>query len=202
MEPWVVMCLLGPLLGLYKCLQLIPQAGTLLFMNQEAEIALDSLTRKAMAVVWHQHPTVVRPVWSLDSSTDWWDRVVLGLWDDQQWLRNFRMRKRTFQQLCTWLTPALQRATTRLRAPIPVNKRVTIALWKLATPDSYRSVAQQFGVVHTINIVERSGEAFLPAWIVAKAQTFEQPHTAAVRQARQDAVRIREALVDMFAQTP
>ncbi|XP_075753241.1 uncharacterized protein LOC142818308 [Pelodiscus sinensis] len=82
---------------------------------------------------------------------------------DQQWLWNFRMRKQTFLELCSWLAPALQRSTTRLRAPIPVDKRVAIAIWKLATPDSYRSVAHQLGmgrltvgavvtqVVHAIN---------------------------------------------------
>ncbi|XP_075753923.1 uncharacterized protein LOC142818427 isoform X2 [Pelodiscus sinensis] len=114
--------------------------------DQEAEIAFDSLTREVVASLWHQHPKVERPLWRLDTSTDWWDRLVLGQWDDQQWLRNFRMRKRMFLELCAWLAPALQRATTRLQAPIPVDKRVTIALWKLATRDSYHLVAQQFRV--------------------------------------------------------
>ncbi|XP_075795144.1 uncharacterized protein LOC142830941 [Pelodiscus sinensis] len=148
MEPWVAMYLLGPLLQLYRCLELMLHAGALLYMYQEAEIALDSLTREALATLSHQNPTVERPLWSLETSTDWWDRVVLGIWDNHQWIRNFRMRKQTFLQLCTWLTPTLQRTTTQLRAPIPVKKREAsrIALWKLATPDSYHSVAQQFGV--------------------------------------------------------
>uniref|UniRef100_K7G002 DDE Tnp4 domain-containing protein n=1 Tax=Pelodiscus sinensis TaxID=13735 RepID=K7G002_PELSI len=80
--------------------------------------------------------------------------MVLGQWDDQQWLRNFHMQKRTFMELCAWLTPALQRDTTRLRAPNPIKKRVSIAVWKLATTDSYRSVAHQFGVGRsTVGIV-------------------------------------------------
>ncbi|XP_074975976.1 uncharacterized protein LOC142069261 isoform X2 [Caretta caretta] len=33
-----------------------------------------------------------------------------------------------------------------MRATLPVEKRVAIALWKLATPDCYRLVANQFGV--------------------------------------------------------
>ena len=70
----------------------------------------------------------------------------MELWDDQEWLRNFRMRKTTFQELCTWLAPALQRQDTHLRPAIPLEKRVAIALWKLATPDSYRSMGHQFGV--------------------------------------------------------
>nr|XP_025045933.1 protein ALP1-like [Pelodiscus sinensis] len=168
MELWVAMYLLGPLLDLYRCLELVLQAGALAFMYQDAKITLDSLTREVLATAWHQHPTIDRPIWTLETSTDWWDRVVLGLRDDHQWIWNFRMRKRTFLTLCTWLTPALQRTATRLRAPIPVNKRVAIALWKLATPDSYRSVAHQFGVgrsnigVIVIQVVHAINDVLLP----------------------------------------
>ncbi|CAM4671802.1 unnamed protein product [Lepidochelys kempii] len=35
---------------------------------------------------------------------------------------------------------------TKMRAALTVEKQVVIALWKLATPDSYRSVGNQFGV--------------------------------------------------------
>uniref|UniRef100_K7F2G0 DDE Tnp4 domain-containing protein n=1 Tax=Pelodiscus sinensis TaxID=13735 RepID=K7F2G0_PELSI len=78
------------------------------------------------------------------------------------------MRKWTFLMLCTWLTPVLQRTATRLRAPISVNKRVAIVLWKLATPDSYRSVAHQFGVerstvgVIVIQVVHAINDVLLP----------------------------------------
>ncbi|XP_074838161.1 uncharacterized protein LOC142004404 [Carettochelys insculpta] len=33
-----------------------------------------------------------------------------------------------------------------MRRALTVQKQVGIAVWKLATPDSYRSVGQQFGV--------------------------------------------------------
>ncbi|CAM4522783.1 unnamed protein product, partial [Lepidochelys kempii] len=35
---------------------------------------------------------------------------------------------------------------TKMRAALTVHKQVAIALWKLATPDSYQSVGNQFGV--------------------------------------------------------
>ncbi|KAG6929898.1 hypothetical protein G0U57_004773, partial [Chelydra serpentina] len=59
---------------------------------------------------------------------------------------NFRMCKGTFLELCELLSPALKRQDTRMRAALTVQKRMAIALWKLATPDSYRSVTNQFGV--------------------------------------------------------
>ncbi|CAM5073277.1 unnamed protein product [Natator depressus] len=56
------------------------------------------------------------------------------------------MRKGTFVELCDLLSPALKRMNTKMRADLTVEKQVAIALWKLATPDSYRSVGNQFGV--------------------------------------------------------
>ncbi|XP_075782210.1 uncharacterized protein LOC142829029 [Pelodiscus sinensis] len=56
------------------------------------------------------------------------------------------MRRDTFLELCEWLAPALRRRDTRMRPAIPLQKRVAIALWKLSTPDSYRSVGNQFGM--------------------------------------------------------
>uniref|UniRef100_A0A8C5S4P5 DDE Tnp4 domain-containing protein n=1 Tax=Laticauda laticaudata TaxID=8630 RepID=A0A8C5S4P5_LATLA len=78
--------------------------------------------------------------------TEWWDRTVLETWDDGEWLQNFRMSKATFLNLCARLSPALQRQKTRMRIPLSVEKRVAIALWKLATSVCYRDVGNQFGV--------------------------------------------------------
>ncbi|CAM4672894.1 unnamed protein product [Lepidochelys kempii] len=56
------------------------------------------------------------------------------------------MRKGTFMELCDLLPPALRRKNTKMRAALTAEKQVAIALWKLAMPDSYRSVGNQFGV--------------------------------------------------------
>ncbi|CAM5150405.1 unnamed protein product [Natator depressus] len=84
--------------------------------------------------------------WARETSTDWWDRIVLQVWDDSQWLQNFRMRKGTFMELCDLLSPALKCMNLKMRAALTVGKQVAIALWKLAMPNSYRSVGNQFGV--------------------------------------------------------
>ncbi|KAG6935943.1 hypothetical protein G0U57_013716 [Chelydra serpentina] len=96
-------------------------------------------------VAMGQAHAVERQFWAQETSTDLWDRIVLQVRDESQWLRNFRMCKGTFLELCDLLSPALKRQDTRMRAALTV-KRVAIALWKLATPYSYRSVANQFGV--------------------------------------------------------
>ncbi|CAM4719089.1 unnamed protein product [Lepidochelys kempii] len=94
-------------------------------------------------VLMGQVHAVERRFWNRETSTDWWDRII---WDDSQRLQNFRMRKGTFMELCDLLSPALKRMNTKMRAALTVEKQVAIALWKLATPDSYRSVGNQFGV--------------------------------------------------------
>uniref|UniRef100_A0A8C0QIQ0 DDE Tnp4 domain-containing protein n=1 Tax=Chelonoidis abingdonii TaxID=106734 RepID=A0A8C0QIQ0_CHEAB len=82
------------------------------------------------------------------------DCVLSLIFGGFTWLQNFRMRKATFLGLCAELAPTLRRTDTRLRAALSVEKRVAIAVWKLATPDSYRSVANQFGVgKSTVGIV-------------------------------------------------
>ncbi|XP_065426829.1 uncharacterized protein LOC135976159 [Chrysemys picta bellii] len=85
--------------------------------------------------------------WARETSTEWWDHIIMQVWDDEQWLQNFWRRKATFMGLCEELAPTLHRKDTRLRA---VKKWEAIAIWKLATPDSYRSVANQFGVGKSI----------------------------------------------------
>ncbi|XP_074857124.1 2-Hydroxyacid oxidase 2 isoform X5 [Carettochelys insculpta] len=95
----------------------------------------------------HPAPRLTRQrLWSYPTSTDWWERLVLGEWDNDRWLRNFRMSRQTFLELCQWLTPALRHQDMAMRRALTVQKWVGIAVWKLATPDSYRSVGQQFGV--------------------------------------------------------
>ncbi|KAG6939890.1 hypothetical protein G0U57_020772, partial [Chelydra serpentina] len=118
-------------------------------MNSERGTDLSQSTGpqpvEIMVAMRHVDP-VERRFWARETSTDWWDRIVLHVWDESQWLRNFRMRKGTFLELCELLSPALKRQDTRMRAALTIQKGVAIALWKLATPDSYRSVANQFGV--------------------------------------------------------
>ncbi|XP_073179562.1 nucleoporin Nup37 isoform X3 [Lepidochelys kempii] len=90
--------------------------------------------------------TMERRFWAQETSIEWWVHIVMQVWDDEQWLQNFWMRKATFMGLCAELAPILRRKDSRLRAALPVEKQMAIAIWKLATPDSYQSVANQFGV--------------------------------------------------------
>lgn len=107
--------------------------------------------------------------WSRQISQNWWERVVLETWDPHQWLQNFRMTKDTFLELCEELRPELQRQTTTMRAPLSVEKRVGIALWKLATTECYRSVANHFGVGRST-----VGEVFIEVCLAIEKLLFKK----------------------------
>ena len=52
----------------------------------------------------------------------------------------------TFTHMCDLLTPILQKQTTRFRCPIPVPKRVMVALWRLSTNIEFRTLGHLFGI--------------------------------------------------------
>ncbi|KAM4607914.1 uncharacterized protein ACJ7VT_016057 [Polymixia lowei] len=85
-----------------------------------------------------------RRVWAHPRAQQWWDGIVPGF-DDEMFIRNFRVSRESFDYICR-LGPVLQRRTTNYRLSIPANKRIAIALWRLATNNEYRSVGHLFGV--------------------------------------------------------
>ena len=71
--------------------------------------------------------------------------AIISTWDDAQWKRNFRVSKPTFEYLCNELRPSLQRSD-HVRASIPVETRVAVALWRLGTNIEYRTLSNILGV--------------------------------------------------------
>ena len=61
---------------------------------------------------------------------------------DPLWKIHFRQ---TFQSLCILVQVNTEKQRTRMRAPVSVEKRLAVSLWRLATGDSYRSSGLQFG---------------------------------------------------------
>ena len=58
--------------------------------------------------------------------------VVISAWEDLDCKRNFRVNRRTFQYSCDELRVRLH-DDSRLRQTISVEKRVSVALWRLGT---------------------------------------------------------------------
>ncbi|KAJ8395787.1 hypothetical protein AAFF_G00028340 [Aldrovandia affinis] len=114
-------------------------------MTQIAEI-LRCAQRRRQRIVHHYLTTRrTRSVWAHTRSNDWWERVALHF-TDEEWLQEFRLSRETFYFICNKLKSALERKDTAFRLCIPLNKKVAIALWKLATTSDYRTVGDLFGV--------------------------------------------------------
>ncbi|XP_055846735.1 uncharacterized protein LOC129912490 [Episyrphus balteatus] len=87
-----------------------------------------------------------RKIWMKKRSKHWWNTIVKSETFDDQMVENFRMDKQSFQFLCEKLSPALSPSAIVVREAIPVDMKVGIALYKLASCAEYRVVGNQFGV--------------------------------------------------------
>jgi len=87
-----------------------------------------------------------RRLWVKDRSTVWWDRYNSPDMPEAEFKRAFRMSRATFEFLCKELGSAVQKEDTMLRAAIPVDKRVAVCIWRLATGEPLREVSKRFGL--------------------------------------------------------
>ncbi|XP_029158019.1 putative nuclease HARBI1 [Nylanderia fulva] len=78
--------------------------------------------------------------------TEYVDRVIPN-YSNTVFKEHFRMFPATFEMVLSLIGPALNATSTVTgRKPISAEKQLYIALWFMATPDSYRSVCTKFGV--------------------------------------------------------
>ena len=87
-----------------------------------------------------------RTVWMKSRNRVFWERDVLTLFDDEDWKANFRMTRKSFNKLCGIMEGVMKPEKVTVRAPIPLEMRVAIVLYKLASCAQYRVVGNQFGV--------------------------------------------------------
>jgi hypothetical protein len=70
-------------------------------------------------------------------STHFWNEIVLNHYTDEDYLESFRMKKSSFEILCSKLAPALKSHPTPVREPISVEKKIAVSLYKLASCCEY-----------------------------------------------------------------
>ena len=88
----------------------------------------------------------MKNIWKMDASSQWWDRIVLETFTEAQWVQNFRVRKETFDFLCSKLEPTLVAEEIFVKQPLDVQTQVAVALYWLALSAEYRTVANLFGI--------------------------------------------------------
>ncbi|GAB4837988.1 hypothetical protein Ancab_039833 [Ancistrocladus abbreviatus] len=87
-----------------------------------------------------------RRLWVKDRSKDWWERCSSPDYPEEDFKRDFRMSKATFDVICEELDSVITKKDTMLRAAIPVRQRVAVCIWRLATGEPLRLVSKRFGL--------------------------------------------------------
>uniref|UniRef100_T1J855 Uncharacterized protein n=1 Tax=Strigamia maritima TaxID=126957 RepID=T1J855_STRMM len=100
------------------------------------------LTSSTVAAVLRRTHSRKRRVWMKDRVSSWWDNEL----SDEDWIDNFRMTEKSFDKLCEILKSDIKPHTLTVREPIPLRKRIAIALFKIGTCADYQTVANRFGV--------------------------------------------------------
>uniref|UniRef100_A0A8C6T436 DDE Tnp4 domain-containing protein n=1 Tax=Neogobius melanostomus TaxID=47308 RepID=A0A8C6T436_9GOBI len=93
----------------------------------------------------HLVPPKTRSHWMKVRSKDWWERIVLLEFNDQEWKQNFRMTRPSFMKLCSLMEGHMAPEQVTVRAPVPLM-RIAVVLYKLGSCAEYRIVANQFGI--------------------------------------------------------
>ena len=83
--------------------------------------------------------------WRKKRSSDWYDRIVLQTFTDEQWVENFRITRQTFNKVCRVLEPDLSPMENTVRNALDVQKQVALMSYWLATPTEYRTFGNLFG---------------------------------------------------------
>ena len=99
-----------------------------------------------LAQIKQQNVQRRRRAWVWPRPQNWFKNLLASPALDFLWKEHFRVTRGTFEFLCDLVRVKLQKQHTRFRAPVSVEERVGVALWRLATGNSYRSCGLQFGL--------------------------------------------------------
>ncbi|KMQ88334.1 nuclease harbi1 [Lasius niger] len=72
--------------------------------------------------------------------------ITISNYTDRQFREHFHVTRRTYENLEQILTPELIRRADTGRTTLDVRTQLLSVLWLLATPDSFRSVSDRFGI--------------------------------------------------------
>lgn len=76
----------------------------------------------------------------------WWDNFVSGVVAPEEWRENFRMSRSALVDLSDRLRPHVEGATTNMRRPVDVLKKVACTLYYLGDEKRLQKTADAFGL--------------------------------------------------------
>ena len=89
-----------------------------------------------------------RPACSLPRPEGWFKLMLNApIYNyDLYWRKHSRMSRRTFQFVVNLVRNSVEKRDSRFREAASIEKRVAVALWRLASGNAYRTVASTFGI--------------------------------------------------------
>ncbi|XP_032809146.1 uncharacterized protein LOC116941911 isoform X1 [Petromyzon marinus] len=131
-----------------------------LFLEQLLDVEeFDGWSRLRRRAVMHQYdllrarfpmvPRTVVPVrqprrmWMRIRTSTWWEQTSSG---SDEWMKYFRVSRSMFHRIVEMVRSEMEPPAFQVRSPVPLEKRVGIALYKLASYDKYREVGNMFAV--------------------------------------------------------
>ncbi|VAH57848.1 unnamed protein product [Triticum turgidum subsp. durum] len=130
-----------------------------------------------------------RRLWKKDRHNEWWDTASSSGYPAADFSHHFRMSPYTFQVLCEQLAAAVHKEDTALRAAIPVQKRVAVCVWRLATGEPLRKVADRFAIgVSTCHKLVLDVCAAIEATVVPNVIRWPDPAAMATNAAKFEAL--------------
>ena len=129
--------------------------------------------RRLRAIALHLNKRRERRCWMKDRLGLWFELEAMAWWEEDRWMENFRMSMRSFQKLCDLLR-SLAPSENTVRDPIPLETRIAMGLYHLASCGELRLTSNQFGrgktsvyrhllrFIHAINTYLLKDYIFMP----------------------------------------
>lgn len=94
-------------------------------------------------------------VWVLQRDQFMFEELLAGNLPEETWHQNFHVSKKTFFKICDIVRHELSRQDTNMRPSVSLEKRVAVALNRLATGSCYTACGVSFGLPKsTANVVK------------------------------------------------
>ena len=117
---------------------------TYLLLIMEEAFRISQRNRRMLLIYLTRHRR--RRAWVWPWPQNWFRLLIANPPLHFLWKEHFRVTRQRFEYLCDLVRADLQKQHTRMRVPVSVEERVGLALWRLATGNSYRSCGLQFGL--------------------------------------------------------
>ena len=113
--------------------------------------------QKRLLAMLLSNENISRRYWMINHHQNWFEILWEARYNpivENLFQKQFRMLPRTFEQVVNLVTEPLIRQDTMFREAVTIHKRVAVAVWRLATGNSYRAISKVFGInCSTVNVI-------------------------------------------------